>query len=148
MEVGGLINAMTRNIPLCIGIDSKSTVDKATRLQEAAILRCESTSPHWWLWRNPCKRPWSLQTDGDLWQLYWEGLLARGPRTIAIRKVKGHATMQHVADGVATLEEKVGNDTADLYAGQGIREHGYKRDFAGARCRFVPFTKRRSVSIE
>ena len=124
MELAALIVAMTRNTPLHMGIDSQSTIAKARRLQAIATARCESRSASWWMWKNPYKRPWALQTDGDLWQQYWGGLMTRGPGTITYTKVKGHASDQHIASGEATQSQKEGNDYADHYAGKGKLEHG------------------------
>ena len=124
MEIAGLINSMTRAIPLHIGIDSASTIAKATKLQEEAKRRCQSDMVNWWLRRNPYRRPWGLQADGDLWRLYWQGLMERGPQSILICKVKAHATDQHVKDNLVKIEDKQGNDWADTYAGRGIQEHG------------------------
>ena len=40
---------------------------------------------------NPLGRPWPMQSNGDLWKSYWESLVARGPRSVATKWVKGHA---------------------------------------------------------
>ena len=50
--------------------------------------------------KKPLKRPWQIQSDGDLWRIFWETLQARGPYSIRVTKVKGHATEKRVNDGV------------------------------------------------
>ena len=52
-----------------------------------------------------------------------EGLLTRGPESATWQKVNGHATMEHIRNGLATEATKAGNDAADNYATRGISEH-------------------------
>lgn len=69
------------------------------------------------------KKPWGLQADGDLWKLAWQAVHERGPDAQNIFKVTGHARQQHVDSGVATAEQKEGNDWADTYADKGVWHH-------------------------
>eukprot|EP00973_Karenia_brevis_P061714 8582899-Karenia_brevis.AAC.1 len=59
--------------------------------------------------------PYNLQKDGDLWALVHEGLVQRGPHSVKLSKVKGHATWED-----CTTEElkrhKMSNDCADGHA--------------------------------
>ena len=124
MEIAGLVNAMTRAAPLHIALDSASAIAKAKRLQQEAVVRCMPSTTQWWNLKNPYHRPWGLQSDGDLWKLYWHGLMERGPLSIVITKVKGHATMKQVLNQEVKASDKDGNDWADTYATKGIQEHG------------------------
>ena len=71
-------------------------------------------------WDKPLKKHWGVQTDGDLWEMAWKAICTRGVENQAIRKVKGHATTKDVQDGVATKEDKIGNDTSDTNADIGV----------------------------
>ena len=73
--------------------------------------------------KKPMGKPWGLQTDSDLWEIMWEGLLMRGQQIVTWEKVKGHATAKHIEQGLATEETKHGNDWADHYATKGIEQH-------------------------
>ena len=64
-----------------------------------------------------------MQADGDLWELAWQAVLERGPDAQKVSKVKGHATQQHIDEGLATAEQKEGNDWADTYADKGAMQH-------------------------
>ena len=47
---------------------------------------------------------------------------------MAVTKVKGHATDEDVLAGVASWEDKVGNDCADALARTGASEHIFYKD--------------------
>ncbi len=64
-------------------------------------------------------KPWSLRTDGDLWQLWEQAALAKGLRSIRVPWFKGHAKQEHIDKGVATKESKEANDIADAVADLG-----------------------------
>jgi hypothetical protein len=74
--------------------------------------------------RNPFRKAWGLQTDGDLWEPVWIAVLKRGAKNQDLRKVKGHATEQQVQEGQATRADKVGNDKSDDLADDGVRDIG------------------------
>ena len=62
---------------------------------------------------NPFGKPWGLQTDGDLWEQAWLAVKLRGIGNQTLRKVKGHATEEDVANGISTWEDREGNDNSD-----------------------------------
>ena len=95
-------------------------LEKATKLQEVAVNWMESVRNNWLPKRNPFRKPWGLQTDGDLWKTLWEATLIRGPEAHCLTKVKGHATADDVANGRATPKDKGGNDQADDCATKGV----------------------------
>ena len=72
---------------------------------------------------HPLRRPFCLQIDGDLWQLIWNGIQARGHDTIRVTKVKGHATDAEVQEGKCTEADKQGNDNSDDAATLGKKAH-------------------------
>ena len=73
--------------------------------------------------RRPFRQHWALQNDGDLWQQFWRQVQARGPHSIRITKVKGHATEEMVRSGKVREEDKEGNDKADRAADLGVKLH-------------------------
>ena len=46
---------------------------------------------------RPFKKTWKLPTDGDLWEQAWKAVLIRGAANQTVRKVKGHTTIEDVA---------------------------------------------------
>ena len=88
MELAGSIVAMVRRVPLRIAADSKSMIDKAMKLKQAATQLVNDPESVWWPRKNPMGKPWSLQPDGDLWKILWDGLLTRGPESVTWQKVK------------------------------------------------------------
>ena len=100
VELAALVIAATANMPVRVGIDNKSVVDKATTLIN--IARNVEALPNGAYPRRPLKKPFVLQTDGDLWGHFWLQLQIRGPRSICVQKVKGHATEKAVALGEVT----------------------------------------------
>ena len=92
-ELAGLVMAMQATVPIHVGIDNKAVVDKANMLITKAMeLRANGKS----MPKRILKKPWSLQTDGDLWEWFWNTLSARGADTVKVTKVKGHATQKQV----------------------------------------------------
>jgi hypothetical protein len=118
-ELAAIVVASLWNMVLHIGTDSLAVVRKATFLISTAIKwnAYDGIPAH--TRRNPCKRPWSMQPDGDLWQQFWQAILTRGPATIRITKVKGHATDQDIKDGKSNEVDRKGNDEADKAATAG-----------------------------
>ena len=57
--------------------------------------------------------------NGDLWQAFANMVAVRGPQTVAISKVKGHATDEMVRSGDVRHFDKLGNDRADEAADLG-----------------------------
>ena len=103
--------------------DSASMLGKANKLIEAAanheVNGIDEGSKRF---INPFRKAWGLQTDGDLWEQAWRAVLKRGSMNQQLRKVKGHATEEDVEKGVATKEDKVGNDNSDILADKGVQD--------------------------
>ena len=78
-EIATGIIAMAADTEVHMGIDSNSFMDRAKIIFQ--MIREE---------RKP-KRPWSTQTDGDLWQIFCERAKQKGPNSIKVSKAKGHA---------------------------------------------------------
>ena len=49
---------------------------------------------------SPFKQRWALMQDGDLWQVFADLVRQRGPYSVQLTKVKGHATEGDVCRGV------------------------------------------------
>ena len=112
MELAASIIAISADDPAHVGTDSKAFCEKAQYVHQLANER-----------RGP-RRPWSLHTDGDLWHIYHQHVVAKGTQAIRITKVKGHATGAMVTAGQVRPQDKEGNDQADAAADEGVREHG------------------------
>jgi len=56
---------------------------------------------------------WKMRSSGEKWTSCCRIVLEA---FLKIVKVKGHATMEHVRKGIVSMEDKVGNDTADTLA--------------------------------
>jgi len=99
-ELTAWITVLTIPCRSCYATDSASVLNKALRLIEAAERDLVDETMGISIKRgNPFKKPWGLQVDGDLWEQAWEAVLKRGVGNQSLRKVKGHATEQDVADG-------------------------------------------------
>lgn len=72
---------------------------------------------------HPLRTPWELQQDGDLWQIVWTAINARGPNTAKGTNVKAHATLEQVQQGEITEEDHKGNGQADKAATKGTDCH-------------------------
>ena len=70
--------------------------------------------------RNPFRRPWGLQRDGDLWRIAWNALAIRGAGNQDLRKVKGHATEEDIEQGKSTVKDRNGNNKSDTLADRGV----------------------------
>ena len=60
--------------------------------------------------------------DGDLWQKLLAAVKEKGPWSVWVTKVKGHATDEDVGQGIAKVEDKEGNDNADKAADKGAKD--------------------------
>ena len=109
VELAAAIIAIAKDGPVHLGTDSQSFRAKALNVHQ--MVRA-GTQP---------RRPWMLQTDGDLWKLYHDCAQAKTVDAIAITKVKGHATDQMVQQGLVRRADKVGNDEADTAADEGVK---------------------------
>ena len=63
-----------------------------------------------------------LQADGDLWEQAWIAVNKRGVGNQFLRKIKGHATEKDVRYGIATSEDREGNDKSDKLFDKGVEE--------------------------
>eukprot|EP00973_Karenia_brevis_P081031 11239046-Karenia_brevis.AAC.1 len=83
-ELLAAIFALLAPQPLHIGIDNLGVVRTANKLLDRML------SPH------PRQSPaFCIMADGDLWNIFWGVAMKRGPRSIKISKVKGHADIKH-----------------------------------------------------
>jgi hypothetical protein len=124
MEIAGFLIALMRNVPVLVGTDSQSLIDKANSIIRA--IRQQLANPLWWITPNSSVlgKPWGLQPDGDLWQLVHEAIITRGVDTVALVKCKGHATTLMVEQGKVDADDKEGNDWSDIFATKGTNQHG------------------------
>ena len=93
--------------------------------------------------RRPGSIPFELLKDGDLLLLVDRMLRLRGPDTVKISKVKGHADEAMVHNGQAREVDRLGNNTADEAADFGRRRVGNvvidaRRNLSGVCARWYP----------
>ena len=89
--------------------DSKSYLDKANIILSGVNVTI--------------KKPWGLQTDGDLWKI-WEALAKqKGFNAIRLSKVKAHTSLQDVEKGVISMFNRHYNDVSDKKATKGVQSH-------------------------
>ena len=117
-ELAAWVRTLALPIRSRYATDSASMMDKAIQMMKAAAKYEEQDKSQ--RFRNPFKKPWGMQTDGDLWEQAWTALLARGTGNQQIRKVKGHATEEMVLNGTVKKEDKIGNDKSDENADLGV----------------------------
>eukprot|EP00973_Karenia_brevis_P029452 4062813-Karenia_brevis.AAC.1 len=65
-----------------------------------------------------------LQSDGDLWEHFYNAVRAKGPQSVCISKMQGRATAEQVQAGDVRAVDKDGNDKADEAADKGVEVHG------------------------
>ena len=109
-------------IPIRVGIDNETVVTKGSNIIHI-------------LQQNPTPLPpshWATQSDGDLWEIFEKCVLTRGPSTMAMQKVKGHAKAEHTQEGIATEWTKKRNAIADRMAQEGAERHKRYIAFCGA----------------
>ena len=94
-----------------IGSDSKVFVDGANDL----ILKIKNGQD---------ATNWNIRSDGDLWEHFHLALLAKSAQAVRVTKVKGHATQEHINQGVSNPIDKAGNDEADNAAEIGVKLFG------------------------
>jgi ribonuclease HI len=111
-ELAAGILAVCSHGPVHIGSDSLAFVTKANLLLQ---LLQQGHKPH---------KNWLLASDGDLWHQFQRVATAKGPASIKITWVKGHATEQHVQEGITTEAKRAGNNEADTMADKGTKLHG------------------------
>ena len=115
MEIAAAVLAATKAVKARIYSDSLSMINRAKMMigivyrggAEGPLEKCMSRAG-----RKLFQKPFSMQTDGDLWALMWKALAKRGPGQTEVQKVKAHATWQQVESGEVMEEHKIGNDFA------------------------------------
>ena len=112
LEIAGAIVGLAADGAMHLGTDSKSFMAKALSVHQHIN---NNTLP---------KRPWAIQTDGDMWHMYFRHAAAKHTAAIAISKVKGHATQSMIDQGTVVEADKIGNDKADEAADEGVELFG------------------------
>ena len=107
-EIAAAILAIAAPGPVHFGTDSQALCAKLAYIHH--LLR-HGMQP---------KRPLALCKDGDLWTLYNKCAHSKGVASIAVSKVKAHATSAMVTAGEVRLDDKEGNDAADEAADEGV----------------------------
>ena len=97
--------AMAKPFPVHFASDSRAFCDKAN---------CIISAPDLWP-----RRPYALQRDGDLWQHFHEGLIARGPNSFRVSWHKAHATLDAIYSGAVRSDHAIHNSVADFAASKG-----------------------------
>ena len=110
-ELAAGIVALCAHGPIHIGSDSKAFVDGAN-----FYIDCMRMG-------KPHNHNWKLISDGDLWEHFHAALSAKGFLAVRATWVKGHATEQHVRDGVTSQVNRTHNNHADATADFGVDEH-------------------------
>eukprot|EP00973_Karenia_brevis_P095355 12426934-Karenia_brevis.AAC.1 len=105
VELLGFCLAMLADVPVHAGIDNSAVVDKGRKIIQQLQQNCGFT-PH---------TPYNLQVDGDLWAIAHSAIKARGPHSVCITKVKGHAKLAECHTKVLK-DRKFHNDRADEIA--------------------------------
>lgn len=112
-EFAALIVGIAADDPVHIGIDNKAVHDKASY-----IINHIAEEP---------RKPWNLQIDGDLRQVFVNNAHIKGAHAIRLTKVNGHATQDYINGNddanLATEETKAGNDRSDEAATKGRQMH-------------------------
>ncbi len=111
-ELAAAIIAILANGPVHIGTDSQAMLDRAQQI--LCNLRKGKAS----------KTNWMLVSDGDLWHHFEQAAKAKGPRSIRITKIKGHASQEQVDQGIYRTCDKLGNEQADHAADVAVKMHG------------------------
>ncbi len=111
-EIAAGIVAILAHGPIHIGSDSEVFVNIANEIL------CEISEG------RLHKRQWSTTSDGDLWQHFANAAAIKTPQSIRLTWTKGHATAQHVLQGITTKADREGNRIADLAADEGVKLHG------------------------
>eukprot|EP00973_Karenia_brevis_P043034 5957991-Karenia_brevis.AAC.1 len=105
VELLGFCLAMLANKPVNAAIDNSAVVEKGMKL----IRQLRTTRDY-----IP-NTPYNMQVDGDLWAIAHSAIKTRGPHSVSITKVKGHAEMSE-CHTQALRERKHHNDKADKIA--------------------------------
>ena len=104
-ELWGVILALPASCGVHLGVDNLNVVRHVGRLLDG----------------NLGAQPFQVVPDGDLLCLIHHMLLLRGPDTVKVTKVKGHASEDMVVDGRVRDLDRLGNKAADEAADFGRR---------------------------
>ena len=96
-ELAAGIIALSAHGPVHLASDSEAFVNQANSIL-TAIPNGSNT-----------RRCWATTSDGDLWYHFEQAATIKGPHSIRITWVKGHATDAHVDAGVTTRANQLGN---------------------------------------
>ena len=122
-ELMAWIAVLAKPIRTMFATDSAAMLIRAKQLIQKAEQREEARSKGKPVKSGcPFKKPWRLQTDGDLWEVAWQAIHTRGLANQDLRKVKGHATEEDVQQGRSTACDKEGNDRSDKNADRGVEQ--------------------------
>ena len=121
-EMWGVILALQSSGAVHLGVDNLGVVRHVNRLLDG----------------HPGPIPFELVKDGDLLLLIDRMLRLRGPDTVRISKVKGHADLAMVLHGLVREFDRIGNNAADEAADFGRRRVGNavidaRRNWSGER---------------
>eukprot|EP00973_Karenia_brevis_P074014 10285913-Karenia_brevis.AAC.1 len=72
---------MLSELPIHAAIDNRAVVDKGTKLIQRLRQRRDYQPT----------TPYNLQADGDLWAIAHHAIVTRGPHSVQLTKVRGHA---------------------------------------------------------
>ena len=133
-ELAAGIVAISAHGPVHLGSDSRAFVDKANKIRKDIIKG------------KRLKKPWGLQSDGDLWEHFYFALCAKGTSSFKVSWVKGHAKDIHIRKGITTTDNKIGNDKADSTADKGTLVYGERLIAIGhylhkRHCAYLAFMK-------
>ena len=128
--VAGIV-ALCAHGPIHFATDSGAFIMRATTYCEH--IRLSKPQPKW-----------SQVVDGDLWKHFWLAVMSKGPNSVRMTKVKGHASIEDVIRGVSTPIHKHGNDLADSLATKARQERsdqlsGLCDYFANRQTHYVKF---------
>eukprot|EP00973_Karenia_brevis_P031134 4295146-Karenia_brevis.AAC.1 len=104
-ELLGFCLAMLADVPVHVGIDNSAVVENGNKLIQQLQHNHDYTP----------STPYLLQTDGDLWDIAHNAIKTRGPDSVCITKVKGHAKLSECHTTIQK-ERKLHNDSADKIA--------------------------------
>ena len=126
--------AIQKDGPVHIGIDNQTTVAMCTAITEHQSKRQRAKLRNEWggmiiggttppLQKSlQSRRPWALTKNGDLWESIEEAIKIKGPESVKVAKVKGHATEEMVEEGKCKAKDKEGNDKSDKAADKGAEQ--------------------------
>ena len=112
-ELLGLLIASLIPMAIHIGIDNSGVVGRAQ-----VIIQHHSLRPN-----IPFQKPLALWNDGDFWVIFNAIVLQRGPHSIWVSWVKGHAKKDYLDKHPEMLEHVGHNNTADSLADDALHLH-------------------------